>query len=412
MLRCGPAAAAQDPGSRRINGFHFPGKTGSIHIVDRLPAFVQDGKAGIRFCDDRDPGRLRHLPNHAGHCLRSGGTVGPHGIRAQALQDDRRRHRVRSVQASSILFKGHGYHHRKVRAGFLCCDEGGAAFLQAHHGFHHQQVHTRFRQVSDLLPVDIYQFFKIHAADRGKLFSCHGQISGDQRFRPRRPPGGLHQRQVQLPDLFFQTILGQLDPVGGKGRSIQDVGTGTDVFPLQSGQDVRMLRDPFFRADAARHASCHQVGACRSVQKNDPFFYAKISEFLFGHFHSAFPVPFPTCRFRKNSLLKPHPGTPDFANMKYSIMIFLKREDIVLASLPEKGLRPAKRFSSTSRNGSLFMCQGNTLSTLICPRSPPALRQVSRWERGTGNRIHNSVRCGGRIQWRKDLRRARRRCPA
>ena len=283
MCRSGSTAAAEDHGAGRIYRFHLPTEGRRVHVINRFSQAVQRRKAGIGLGNDGNAGDRRHPADDIRHRIRAGGAVGAHRIRAEAFQDDSRCRCIRSVKASAILFKGHRHHNGKIRTGFLSRDQRGPAFLQTHHGFHDQQIHASLHQIADLFPVYCHQLFEIHPSDGGKLLSRHGQIPGNPRFFSGGTPGSFHQSQVQFADVSFQAIFGQFDPVGGKGGRVQDIRSCADVFLLQACQHIRMLRNPFLRADAAGHAAGHQVGARRSVQKDDPFIYHKISEFLFGH---------------------------------------------------------------------------------------------------------------------------------
>ena len=283
MRRRGSAAAAENYSPGRIYRFHFPPKGGRVHVINRFSKAVQRRKAGIGLGNDGNAGDRRHPADDIRHRVRAGGAVGTYRIRTETFQNDGRCLRIRSIEGSAILFKGHRYHDGEIRAGFLCRDQCGPAFLQTHHGFHDQQIHASLHQIADLFPVYCHQLFEIHPSDGRKLLSRHGQIPGNQRVFSGGTPGGFHQGQVQFTDFSFQTIFGQFDPVGGKSGRVQDVRSCVDVFLLQACQHIRMFCNPLLRADAAGHPAGHQVRAGRSVQQDDPFLYHKIFEVLFVH---------------------------------------------------------------------------------------------------------------------------------
>ena len=207
MLRRGSAAASYNRSPGLINRLHLFRKFPGPHLIYRFSLFVQGRQPRIRLRNHRDPCYRRHLPYDSSHLLRPCGAVGSYRRGTQAFQNHGRRRRVRSVQAPPVPFKGHGNHHRQIRADFLCRQQSGSGFLQAHHGFHHQKIRSRLFNTCNLFFIYINQFFKVHTADGRQLFPCHSQITCHQGFSACRLFGRGHHRGIYLPKLSFQAVF-------------------------------------------------------------------------------------------------------------------------------------------------------------------------------------------------------------
>ena len=270
MVRRRAAAAAQDRGARFQQGQHISAELLRAHIVYGLSFPVQGRKPRVGLRNERHRGHLRHLPDHRRHLVRSGGTVRADSVRAQAGKDQRGGRGVGAEQTPAVRLEGHGHHDGQLRTGLLGGDQRRSGLLQAHHGLHHEQIRTGLCQTADLLFINVDQFFKIHSADGGQLLAGHRQVPRHQRPVSHGPAGDLHQRTVQLPNAVLQAELLQLDPVGGKGRGVDDLRPRVRVFSLETLQHLRMLRDPELRAHARRHPALLEIGACGAVQKDGP----------------------------------------------------------------------------------------------------------------------------------------------
>ena len=190
------------------------------------------------------------------------GTVHAYSTGAQALQHHCRRGGIRSVKGTPPCLKGHGHHHRKT-ADLLCGNQSRPGFSQTHHGLHNQQIHPCLTESRNLFLIDINQLLRIQLSHRPQGFPRHGQITGHihlpVRRLIRRFPGNAHQVPDQRMQFTFQSVFRQLDPVGGKGRSIENVAPCRHIFFLQIQHNIPVLQNPLLRAHAGGHACPHQI---------------------------------------------------------------------------------------------------------------------------------------------------------
>ncbi len=268
-FRRGPATPAQNGSARLHQKPHLLREFLRPHVIAGLPPLVQEGKPRIGLRDDRKPFRAgRHIRHHLPHLGRPGGAVDAHGIGPQAFQHDGGGPGIRPVQRPAARLESHRHHHGQV-TDLLCRDQGRPGLPQAHHGLHYQQIHARLAQGGYLLLVYINQLFQLHLPHRGQLLPRHGEISR-QVHRPVRPgrslPGDGRQSPDHLPQLPFQPIIRQFDPIGRKSRHIQDIRPGRHIFPLQLQHHMGMLQYPLLRTYAGGHAGPHQIRARSPVQ--------------------------------------------------------------------------------------------------------------------------------------------------
>ncbi len=173
--RCA-AAASQNGGSGLRQLFHLLRKFRRSQIVACPALLVQKGKARIWLCDNGEFCGPCHGGDNLPHPGRTCGTVDSYGAGAKALQNHRRRLRIRAVKRPSVPLKGHGHHHRKITY-LLCGNQRRPGFPQAHHGFYCQQIHARPAQGQNLLLVNGNQLLRFHVSHRLQLGPGHGEIS-------------------------------------------------------------------------------------------------------------------------------------------------------------------------------------------------------------------------------------------
>ena len=267
MVRRRPAAAADDMGTGFDEQFTVLSKFFRRRLVDRLVA-IPFRQARIGLGNEGNRCIFIHLLDRFHHIGRPGRAVQADSGDAEMLQDDDSRFRRRPIEGTAVFFKSQRRHDGQV-ADFFDGQDAGSRFLEAHHGFDNEQVDAGVIQDLCLLAINIDQFLKGQVAHGIELLARHGHIAGDQGL----PLGGFlgngDQALVDGGQLVVQTVFGQFDAVPRKGRCIQNLAARFDEVALQVDHDLAVLQDPFFRADADRHARLLQIRPGRTVEHDD-----------------------------------------------------------------------------------------------------------------------------------------------
>ncbi len=271
VFRRRPAAASEQIHSGGYKIFREPAELACAHSEDGFSVH-EYGDSRVRLRHEGDLRVRLHGRDEPHHVFRARGAVASHGVCAQTLEGDERRHGVRPVQGAAVPFKGHGDDGEDFRL-FAGGDEGGPGLLNVHHGLYHQEIGAPRKKAFYLLFENTDSFFEIQISEGLDETAGGADIARNEGpgshcfFRDEREPP-VHVSHVGDP------VLRELQAVRSKGGCVNDVGARLLIPGMDGPDHLRVFDAPCLRAHPRGHSHLLEFRPHGAVKHQNPLLQA------------------------------------------------------------------------------------------------------------------------------------------